>query len=61
MTAIAKSAKRHPAAKTCCGWEENAICSSDICPSARDIGIIDQMFKKFQAKDGVKNTQEGGG
>ena len=26
MTAIAKSAKRHPAAKKCCGWEETAIC-----------------------------------
>ena len=26
MTAIAKSAKRHPAAKKCCGWEEPAIC-----------------------------------
>ena len=25
MTAIAKSAKRHPAAKKCCGWEEPAI------------------------------------
>ena len=22
MTAIAKSAKTHPAAKKCCGWEE---------------------------------------
>ena len=28
MTAIAKSAKRHPAAKKCCGWEEPAICNS---------------------------------
>ena len=26
MRAIAKSAKRHPAAKKCCGWEEPAIC-----------------------------------
>ena len=26
MTAIAKSAKRHPAAKKFCGWEEPAIC-----------------------------------
>ena len=26
MTVIAKSAKRHPAAKKCCGWEEPAIC-----------------------------------
>ena len=26
MTAIAKSAKRHPAAKKCCGWEEPAMC-----------------------------------
>ena len=25
MTAIAKSAKTHPAAKKCCGWEEHAI------------------------------------
>ena len=25
MTAIAKSAKRHPAAKKFCGWEEPAI------------------------------------
>ena len=25
MRAIAKSAKRHPAAKKCCGWEEPAI------------------------------------
>ena len=25
MTAIAKSSKRHPAAKKCCGWEEPAI------------------------------------
>ena len=25
MTAIAKSAKTHPAAKKCCGWEEPAI------------------------------------
>ena len=28
MTAIAKSAKRHPAAKKCYGWEKPAICSS---------------------------------
>ena len=26
MTAMAKSAKRHPAAKKCCDWEEPAIC-----------------------------------
>ena len=26
MTAIAKSAKRHLAAKKCCGWEEPVIC-----------------------------------
>ena len=26
MTAIAKSAKTHPAARKCCGWEEPAIC-----------------------------------
>ena len=26
MTAIAKSAKTHPAAKKCCGWEQAAIC-----------------------------------
>ena len=26
MTAIEKSAKIHPAAKKCCGWEEPAIC-----------------------------------
>ena len=26
MTAIAKSAKPHPPAKKCCGWEEPAIC-----------------------------------
>ena len=26
MTAIAKSAKTHPAAKKCCGWEEPATC-----------------------------------
>ena len=26
MTAIAKSAKTHPAAKKFCGWEEPAIC-----------------------------------
>ena len=25
MTAIAKSAKIHPAAKKCCGWEKPAI------------------------------------
>ena len=25
MTAIAKSAKRHPAAKKFCGWEEPAV------------------------------------
>jgi len=25
MRAIAKSAKRHPAAKKCCGWEDPAI------------------------------------
>ena len=25
MTAIAKSAKTHPVAKKCCGWEEPAI------------------------------------
>ena len=30
MTAIAKSAKRHPAAKKCCGWEEPAICVCEI-------------------------------
>ena len=28
MTAIAKSAKTHPAAKKCWGWEELAICIS---------------------------------
>ena len=26
MRALAKSAKTHPAAKKCCGWEEPAIC-----------------------------------
>ena len=26
MTAMAKSAKSHPAAKKCCGWEEPAKC-----------------------------------
>ena len=26
IRAIAKSAKIHPAAKKCCGWEEPAIC-----------------------------------
>ena len=26
MTVITKSAKRHPAAKKCCGWEKPAIC-----------------------------------
>ena len=26
MRAITKSAKIHPAAKKCCGWEEPAIC-----------------------------------
>ena len=26
MRAIAKSAKIHPAAKKCCGWEKPAIC-----------------------------------
>ena len=26
MTAIAKSAKTHPAAKKFCGWEEPALC-----------------------------------
>ena len=31
MTAMAKSAKRHPAAKKCCGWEEPAICCLDKC------------------------------
>ena len=30
MTAIAKSAKRHPAAKKCCGWEEPAVCAYDF-------------------------------
>ena len=30
MTAIAKSVKRHPAAKKICGWEEPAICSNVI-------------------------------
>ena len=29
MRAIAKSAKRHPAAKKCCGWEEPAICDDE--------------------------------
>ena len=33
MTAIAKSAKTHSAAKKCCGWEELTIlCPNDICP-----------------------------
>ena len=31
MRAITKSAKRHPAAKKCCGWEEPAICQNVIC------------------------------
>ena len=30
MTAIAKSAKRHPAAKKCCGWKEPAMCDADL-------------------------------
>ena len=29
MRAIAKSAKTHPTAKKCCGWEEPAICCMD--------------------------------
>ena len=31
LTAIAKSAKWHPAAKKCCGWEEPAICCLNEC------------------------------
>ena len=31
MRAIAKSAKIHPAAKKCCGWEEPAICNNEHC------------------------------
>ena len=32
MKAIAKSAKTHPAAKKCCGWQEPAICPGNNCP-----------------------------
>ena len=35
MIVIAKSAKRHLAAKKCCGWEEPAICTH--CFSVLDI------------------------
>ena len=40
MTAIAKSAKTHPAAKKCCGWEEPArwrqACCLKICGTKTD-------------------------
>ena len=35
MTAIAKSAKTHPAAKTYCGWEEPAICPPHLSPPTK--------------------------
>ena len=42
MTAIAKSAKIHPAAKKCCSWEEPAICSKN------PFHIIFLVFLKFR-------------
>ena len=34
MRAIPKTAKIHPAAKKCCGWEEPAICDI-VCVYAK--------------------------
>ena len=39
MTAIAKSAKRHPAAKKCCGWEEPTICSYQVIGISRGLSV----------------------
>ena len=41
MRAIAKSAKIHPAAKKCCGWEEPAIYSPIHMEKIELIDIID--------------------
>ena len=36
---MAKSAKRQPVAKKCCGWEEPVICG-DKCPMGGDQRVI---------------------
>ena len=38
MTAMAKSAKKHPAAKKCCGLEEPAICMLCACVKKKITG-----------------------
>ena len=40
MRAITKSAKRNPAAKKCCGWEEPAICPCNIFPSLNSMEYL---------------------
>ena len=47
MRAIPKSAKRHPAAKKCCGWEEPAICPGDICPYQQYLPVTDTILTKL--------------
>ena len=45
MRAITKSAKIHPAAKKCCGWEEPAICHiTTLCDVIMTIFILLEGF-----------------
>ena len=46
MTVIAKSAKRHPAAKKIFGWEEPAICVREV--SMVFEGCFKEVLRVFQ-------------
>ena len=48
MTVIAKSAKRHPAAKKFCGWEEPAIWKDSILQVCKGIIMLVCMDASLQ-------------
>ena len=44
ITVIAKSAKTHPAAEKCCGWEEHAICAT---VRTKYCSVVNEIFLRF--------------
>ena len=51
MRAITKSAKRHPAAKKCCGWEEPAICGYEADDGYQLDG---RLWSEHEDEDDIK-------
>ena len=51
MTSIAKSANTHSAAKTCCGWEEPAICLQVFANSVTNLVLDISMLLQLKLSD----------